>query len=139
MREIGSWLRVVGLVLVPALLAAGMPAQSFALFRCQLTGAVLGSCCCAGDEASHDDAPVSSYAPDDCCDVERVDASLPAGVVSTGELAHADFVMLRLEAPAAAPPRALSVASERSASRAREPQRSRAGPSLIIAHRRLLI
>ena len=132
-------LRLIALVLLPGLLAAGAPAQSLELVRCQFTGALIERCCCTAADVA-DDTSVASYAPDDCCELERVEASLPTGVTSPSELSAAGCVLTRVSVVLT--PRALRASrlvATRAEARDREPQRSRAGPSLIIVQRRLLI
>jgi hypothetical protein len=121
------------------LLSAAQPAQSFALFRCVYTGTALGTCCCPGADSVHED-PASTLSKASCCSVEHIASSLPAGAIESHKLAPALAPHVRL-LPALYP------ASEAFAQtrapiamkRLRSADPPRAGPPLIIAHRRLLI
>lgn len=120
------------------LLVLATEAHSFALFRCEFTGvARTACCCCPGTEEAEDNATISRAC---CCSVEQVDASMPTGTQGpqspTQHVAAPALWMpeLRLPAVHVLPPQPPPSAGMR-----RYAERTRAGPSLIIVHRRLLI
>jgi hypothetical protein len=118
------------------LVSIGAPVRSFALFRCAYTGQARTVCCCP----AHEQMEGATLSQSCCCSVEQVDASLPAGTIAHDKLAS--FA----SAPPALPPapplslRALRVADAPPALRPlRHALETRAGPPLIIMHRRLLL
>jgi hypothetical protein len=138
-RRTVRFLHPVGVLFMLALLVAAQPAQSFALFRCVYTGTALESCCCPGADPIHDDA-TEKLSKTSCCSVEHIDGSLPAGATESHKLVSAALPQVR-------PLPALHPASE-ALFQTRAPiatkrlglaEQPRAGPPLIIAHRRLLI
>lgn len=121
------------------MLLVGTQARTFALFRCEYTGATLSSCCCPTAESEHAFTPVLSRGC--CCHVETVDGALPAGATNAQALSlpalALSFAVLEIDAR----PALKLTALEPNASMTRYAQRTRAGPKtrLTIVHRRLLI
>ncbi len=130
--------RVLAAALAVLLSIGGAPARSLALFRCVYTDVALTSCCCRGHESAGEAAELARGS---CCEAEPVDASLPAG--SPGP----ERVAASIEAPPLSALSALSallpaprIAYAPPALRPlRHAVQTRAGPSLIIVHRRLLL
>jgi hypothetical protein len=118
------------------LLMAGTEARSFALFRCALTGAALSTCCCPAEEVQ-ESAAISRAC---CCGVEQVEASLPTGFTAPETFAHLSYAPQAWRPTPVVPTgRAVAVREPQSAGMRRYAERTRAGPSLIIVNRRLLI
>ncbi|HKO93681.1 MAG TPA: hypothetical protein VJU61_21155 [Polyangiaceae bacterium] len=120
------------------LLVLATEAHSFALFRCKFTGLARTACCCPGSEEVEDSATISRAC---CCSVEQVDASMPAGAQGPQSPAQHVVAAPALWLPELRLPtvRMLSLQPPPSAGMRRYAERTRAGPSLIIVHRRLLI
>lgn len=137
-RRVAAWLRLWVFALLPVLLAVGSPAQSWALFRCQYTGAVLSSCCCSDDDFGARERP-ASVSRAHCCRVERVEASLPSGVATPEKLDPPPLAWRPWPLPSLPAPSVVRVASWRPPRPFRFGGPTRAGPSLNIVHRRLLL
>lgn len=120
------------------LLLGTLNARSFALFRCVYTGTAQSACCCPAAERAEDAGkPLVNKA--DCCRIEQVAASLPAGAPSALEF-HKSQPPLLLGSLRFPPPRPVAVEPVyRLCIDARFALRTRAGPPLTIVHRRLLI
>jgi len=121
--------------LLPVLFLGSSPSAQ-ALLHCRVTQVVHTSCCCpSGDMPS---APAMS--PSCCCDRVQIDATVPAGSLQS-EAHHAlanlgpvarlglSFGAYALSATPRPDPKG----------RLTEQTRARAGPSLIVLHRRFLI
>jgi hypothetical protein len=117
------------------LLAGGR--GSLELFRCEYTGVVQASCCCPEHDAQSDGVPILSRAC--CCRIEHLDASLPAGMAGSSKLIGAASPLLICSASSVLPPPRLSPSLRAYRIPERHRERTRAGPPLTIAHRRLLI
>lgn len=141
-RSSGAWIcalaagfRAFAAVMV-VLLVAGTQARSFALFRCELTDTALSTCCCPGAE-EQESASISRAC---CCSVEQVEASLPTGSPAPEKFADVSYVPHAWQPTPVVPTwRAVAVRQHQSAGMNRYAERTRAGPSLIIVNRRLLI
>jgi hypothetical protein len=131
------WFRLLASTLVLLLVSAQAPGSSFALFRCAYTGVVLTSCCCAASELPDSTAPVLSKR--DCCAVQHIDTSLPAGARSVQTISFAPSTPCLLLPPLRAPRSYLGVVALATTRPTRQRERSRAGPSLTIVNRRLLL
>lgn len=141
-RSSGAWtcalassFRAFAAVMV-VLIVAGTQARSFALFRCELTGTALSTCCCPGEE-EHESPAISRAC---CCSMEQVDASVPTGSTAPETFANLSYApQAWLATPVVPAWRPVAVREPQSAGMRRYAQRTRAGPSLVIVNRRLLI
>ena len=121
-------------LLVPALLVAG-DARASSTLRCEFSGMALAACCCPEARADADGTPVLARAC--CCAFEHADIDLPVGA----PLALESWVPSTLApVPRLSVPRASSAIATRARPRQRRLEAyARAGPSLVIVHRRLLL
>lgn len=130
-----TWRLLVLLGLLPALFL-GSSSGTEALFRCRATQLVETSCCCPNSDI----LGTAEISPSCCCERVQLDSALPTGALhGDGHPVAEGFgpVVRRatareLFAVAEAPPQdPRGLALERG--------RARAGPSLVILHRRFLI
>jgi hypothetical protein len=129
------WARTTAAAMV-VLLIVGTQARSFALFRCELTGVALTACCCPGEEGQ-ESAAISRAC---CCSVEHFEARLPTGSTAPQTVAHLPYAPQSWQLMPLVPElRAAVMRQPQSAGMRRYAERTRAGPSLTIVHRRLLI
>jgi hypothetical protein len=121
--------RILALAVAPALLLSGA-AQALLRDACD-TIASRGQCCCPHERSGTPPAKVKAAARQ-CCVVLDTPAPLPQGEVAAVTL-HAAPVALAVPVPVAASPSRMQTAP--AIARAAGPP----GPSLVIAHRALLI
>jgi hypothetical protein len=134
-RAFAFCVRSVAALLV-LLLLAGTQSRSFALFRCGYTGVALTACCCPGAEEAETTPQISRAC---CCNVEQVEGSLPTAAQTpqtSMPLATAPLCLPEIRRSAG---RVVIVEPLPSTGMRRYAERTRAGPSLTIVHRRLLI
>lgn len=128
--------RVLSAALAVLLSIGGAPARSLALFRCVYTRVALTSCCCRGHEGGSQQAELARAS---CCEVEAVDARLPAASPGPERVAVSEAPLLALHALAAPAPVLRSAYAPPALRPLRHVLQTRAGPPLIIVHRRLLL
>lgn len=121
------------LLLFPALVLGGRVSAE-ALFRCEITQTVHASCCCPAGAGTR--GPALSRAC--CCERVEADVSLPAGSLHMdGHFAPAEHVAAVVLAMGFWLPWVVS--SQEPPAWTPERTQARAGPSLVVLHRRFLI
>jgi hypothetical protein len=138
----GSFVFVRALVTAVSLLlflSAGEFARGSELLRCELSGLVLSDCCCPS--ADHDGSAPPSLSQACCCKLEKQASTTSPSDSATRSMPEGPRVLVsvihKTALSATSPRQAQPDAQHGGFSRYTAPPR--AGPPLVIAHRRLLI
>ena len=128
--------QALALLVLPVLLSGAVGGASSVLFTCKYTKVASTACCChtRGSESA-----AAELSRGSCCDITTVETALPVASVNAqlSLVGLSPFVWVQ-QAPAATPQPELYTHRATLPALLRNEQ-PRAGPSLVILHRRFLI